>query len=86
LFGAAGVSLQLFHVLALMLLLGIGVDYGIFFQEHSLRRDPTAWLATVLSALSTQLSFGLLGLSQTPALRAFGLTVRDEVVVLAVAA
>jgi predicted exporter len=74
LFGAAGVSLQLFHVLALMLLLGIGVDYGIFFQEHPLWRDPTAWLATVLSALSTQLSFGLLGLSQTPALRAFGLT------------
>ena len=74
LFGAAGVSLQLFHVLALLLLLGIGVDYGIFFQEHPLRRDPTAWLATVLSALSTLLSFGLLGLSQTPALRAFGLT------------
>ena len=74
LFGAAGVSLQLFHVLALMLLLGIGVDYGIFFQEQPLRRDPTAWLATVLSALSTLLSFGLLGLSQTPALRAFGLT------------
>jgi predicted exporter len=74
LFGAAGVSLQLFHVLALLLLLGIGVDYGIFFQEHPLRRDPTAWLATVLSSFSTLLSFGLLGLSQTPALRAFGLT------------
>ena len=74
LFGVAGVSLQLFHVLALMLLLGIGVDYGIFFQEQPLWRDPTAWLATCLSALSTLLSFGLLGLSQTPALRAFGLT------------
>lgn len=72
--GFAGQSLQLFHVLALMLILGVGVDYGIFLQEHGVRRDPTAWLAVVLSALSTLLSFGLLSLSQTPALRAFGLT------------
>ncbi len=74
LLGIAGQSLQLFHVLALMLLLGVGVDYGIFFQEHPSRRDPIAWLAVVLSALSTLLSFGLLGLSKTPALQAFGLT------------
>ncbi len=70
----AGHSLQLFHVLALMLLLGIGVDYGIFFQERSDRRPATAWLAVSLSAVSTLLGFGLLGLSKTPALQAFGLT------------
>jgi predicted exporter len=74
LLGVTGQSLQLFHVLALMLLLGIGVDYGIFFQEHPDRRDPVAWLAIGLSALSTLLSFGLLSLSKTPALQAFGLT------------
>jgi predicted exporter len=74
LLGLAGQGLQLFHVLALMLLLGVGVDYGIFFQEHPSRRDPIGWLAVVLSALSTLLSFGLLGLSKTPALQAFGLT------------
>src|SRR6185503_10600125 len=68
LLGLAGQGLQLFHVLALMLLLGVGVDYGIFFQEHPSRRDPIGWLAVVLSALSTLLSFGLLGLSKTPAL------------------
>jgi predicted exporter len=74
LLGIAGQSLQLFHVLALMLILGIGVDYGIFLQEHGIRRDPIAWLAVVLSALSTLLSFGLLSLSKTPALQAFGVT------------
>jgi predicted exporter len=74
LFGVAGQNLQLFHVLALMLLLGVGVDYGIFLQEHPHRRDPIAWLAVGLSALSTLLSFGLLSLSKTPALQAFGLT------------
>jgi predicted exporter len=40
LLGFAGQNLQLFHVLALMLLLGVGVDYGIFMQEHPDRRDP----------------------------------------------
>jgi predicted exporter len=72
--GLASQNLQLFHVLALMLLLGVGVDYGIFMQEHPGRRDSTPWLAVGLSAANTILSFGLLGLSRTPALQAFGLT------------
>ena len=74
LLGMAGQNLQLFHVLALMLLLGVGVDYGIFLHEHLSRRDPVGWLAVGLSAVSTLLSFGLLSLSKTPALQAFGLT------------
>ena len=67
----AGQHLQLFHVLALMLLLGVGVDYGIFMQEQ---RGTIAWMAVGLSAANTILSFGLLGLSHTPALQAFGST------------
>ncbi len=74
LLGIVGHQLQLFHVLALMLLLGIGVDYGVFFQERPDRREASAWMAVSLSAASTLLSFGLLGLSKTPALQAFGLT------------
>ena len=72
--GLAGQPLQLFHVLALMLLLGVGVDYGIFMQEQPDRRHAAPWLAVGLSAANTILSFGLLGLSHTPALHAFGLT------------
>ena len=74
LLGSVGAGLQLFHVLALMLLLGIGVDYGIFLQEHSGGQDAVAWLSVALSAMNTLLSFGLLSLSKTPALQAFGLT------------
>jgi predicted exporter len=74
LLGYAGQQLQLFHVLALMLLLGVGVDYGIFMQEQPDRREHTPWLAVGMSAANTILSFGLLGLSSTPALQAFGLT------------
>lgn len=73
-FGLAGQPLNLFHVLALLLILGMGIDYGIFLQEHPSREHKAAWLAVGLSAASTLLAFGLLGLSSTPALRAFGLT------------
>jgi predicted exporter len=73
-FGLMGQPLNLFHMLALLLTLGMGVDYGIFLQEHPDRQDTTAWFAVGLSAASTLLSFGLLGLSQTPALQAFGMT------------
>lgn len=73
-FGWLALPLQLFHVLALMLILGLGVDYGIFLQEAEHRREPFAWLAVGLSAVSALLAFGLLGLSHTPPLQAFGLT------------
>ncbi|HEX8404122.1 MAG TPA: MMPL family transporter, partial [Duganella sp.] len=72
--GFASQNIQLFHVLALLLLLGVGVDYGIFMQERPDNRGDAAWLAVGMSASSTFLSFGLLGLSKTPALQAFGLT------------
>ncbi|MEW6562774.1 MAG: MMPL family transporter [Pseudomonadota bacterium] len=71
-FGWIGLPLQLFTVLALVLLLGMGVDYGIFLLEHP--GEGTAWLAVALAGVSTLLSFGLLALSSTPALHAFGLT------------
>jgi predicted exporter len=69
-----GQPLQLFNVLALALLLGIGIDYGIFLLERENTDAGSAWLAVVLGAASTWLSFGLLALSSTPALRSFGLT------------
>ncbi|HTD28312.1 MAG TPA: MMPL family transporter [Xanthomonadaceae bacterium] len=72
LLGWLGEPLQLFTVLAHFLLLGVGVDYGIFLIEY--RDDPAMWLAVALGAAGTVLSFGLLALSATPALHTFGLT------------
>lgn len=74
LLGLTSQPVQLFHVLAFMLLLGVGVDYGIFMQETVSTNAAAAWMATGLSAANTLLSFGLLALSKTPALQAFGLT------------
>jgi predicted exporter len=72
LLGWLGEPLQLFSVLAQFLLLGVGVDYGIFLVAH--HDDPASWLAVSLGAANTVLSFGLLALSATPALHTFGLT------------
>jgi len=69
-----GLPLQLFNVLALLLILGMGVDYGIFLLEQPARDAIRPWLSVSLAAASTLLAFGLLALSHTPALRAFGLT------------
>lgn len=71
--GFLGEPLTLFHVLALWLLLGMGVDYGIFLLEHT-NEQAEAWLAVGLGAVSTLLSFGLLAVSTTPAIHAFGVT------------
>ncbi|MFY0542170.1 hypothetical protein [Nannocystis pusilla] len=73
----SGVTIGILHVVALLLVLSMGVDYGVFLAES--RRDPGGFDATVLSVLlaclSTVLAFGLLAMSQSPALQAIGVTV-----------
>lgn len=71
-YALAGVPLNLFHQLALLLVLGIGLDAGIFLQEHP--RAHHAWLAITLSIISSLLAFGLLAFSATPVLHHLGLT------------
>lgn len=70
--GLLGLPLTLFAALGMVLLLGLGVDCGIFFTE---RPDDGRMAAAVLfSGVTTMLSFGLLALSSTPALAVFGVT------------
>ena len=70
----AGLPLNLFGVLGLVLVLGIGIDYTLFLAEC--RKGPMATLlAVALSACTTLLSFGLLFLSETTAIKTFGLVV-----------
>lgn len=73
LMGALGMPLQLLNVLALLVILGMGVDYGIFIVESE--GDPRSFVATLLAASTTVLSFGLLAFSSTPALHSFGFAI-----------
>lgn len=70
--GWMGVSVQLFSVLPLLLILGMGVDYGIFLVEH-VEEQAHLWMTICLGAISTVLSLGLLAFSSTPALHVLGL-------------
>ncbi len=72
-FGWAGIPVTLFAALAAVLLLGLGVDYGIFLCSSP--DDGRTSAAILFSGVTTMLSFGLLALSSTPALSAFGLMV-----------
>ncbi|MFY3325296.1 MMPL family transporter [Vibrio fluvialis] len=67
-----GSALNLFNLLALVLVIGIGIDYTLFFAEQA--RSHSTLLAITLSAITTLLSFGLLALSQTHAIHSFGVT------------
>ncbi len=72
--GMLGEPVSLFNVMALLLVLGIGVDYGLFLREAG-KESATTLLAIALSALTTVLAFGLLAFSDTAAIHAFGLTI-----------
>lgn len=70
--GWLGDPVNIFVVVALILILGLGRDYTVFLREGGARRRSPA-LAVTLSALTMLCSFGLLALSQVPALHVFGL-------------
>jgi len=75
LLGLCGVPTNLLHVLSLLLVLSMGVDYGVFLVESTaatISSDATL-MSLLACCLTTVLSFGLLALSGTPALRAIGL-------------
>lgn len=78
LFGLAG-GVSLFHQMALLLVLGMGVDYGLFLREAG-QAERSTLIAVALSALTTFLAFGLLALSDTAAISAFGQTVAVGIV------
>ncbi len=75
LLGALGVEANLLHLLGLLLVLSMGADYGVFMADARGEHDARdTLLSLAVACATTVLSFGLLALSTTPALRAVGLT------------
>jgi predicted exporter len=78
-FGLLGIPANLLHVVCLLLVLSMGVDYGVFMVEAGLagsdhRHEAPTLVSLVVACASTFASFGVLALSANPALRAMGLT------------
>ena len=74
---ALGERLSLFHLVSLLLVLGIGVDYGLFFSRPGADADlrRRALHALMVCCASALIVFAMLSTSALPALRAIGLTV-----------
>ena len=72
--GWLGQPLTLFSLFGLLLVTAISVDYAILMREQ-IGGAAVSLLGTLLAALTTWLSFGLLAVSSTPAVSNFGLAV-----------
>ncbi len=71
-----GLELNLFNVVASILIIGLGVDYGIFMVCHAAQEEDLASSRAVLvSGLTTLVGFGALVLAEHPALHSIGLSV-----------
>jgi len=71
-----GLEMNLFNVVASILIIGLGVDYGIFMVCHGQQEEDLASSRAILvSGLTTLVGFGALVLARHPALHSIGLTV-----------
>lgn len=70
-------SANLFHLVSLLLVLGLAIDYSLFFNRplRAAQERRRTLLSLTVCAWSTSGTFGLLALSGIPVLRAIGTTV-----------
>jgi predicted exporter len=66
-------QLNIFNLVASILILALGLDYSVFYAEHGFEKKIT--LTTTMSALSSIFVFAILIFSTMPAIQSFGLTV-----------
>ncbi|HJV27474.1 MAG TPA: MMPL family transporter [Aromatoleum sp.] len=73
----AGVSLTILHLVGLLLIVAVGSNYALFFDNDTVASTPAPrTLASLLFAnLTTVTGFGVLAFSSVPVLQAFGCTV-----------
>jgi predicted exporter len=71
---AAGVKLTLFHLVALLLVVGVGSNYALFFEREPSTEDERrrTVFSVVFCAATTVLAFGLLAWSSVPVLKMIG--------------
>ena len=73
----AGQQLTLLHLIGLMLIVAVGSNYALFFDQGAQRGGiaPRTLASLLVANLTTVLGFGPLALSGVPVLQALGMTV-----------
>ena len=74
---AIGTRLSLLHIVSLQFVVGVGLDYALFFARRQLDEEERARTLRTLTTCNamTVLTFGLLMLCRTPLLHDIGITV-----------
>jgi predicted exporter len=70
-----GQHFTLFHLVSLVLVFGLGLDYALFFiRDESAQDQKKTFMGLLICALSTFSVFGILALSKIPVLHIIGMT------------
>ncbi len=72
-------SLNIFNLLACLLIFTLSIDYVVFFRAHGHSKIISHTIS--LSALSSALTFGVMIVSKTPAVSSFGLTLLVGIII-----
>ena len=70
-----GIAWNAVSACGMVLIVGLGLDYGVFMVEDSDRKDGHATYAVLMSALTTGIGFGILAVTRSPALQGVGVAV-----------
>ncbi len=71
----AGVTLNLLHLVGMLLIVAVGSNYALFFERGTARAGPRLLASLLLANATTVLSFGMLAFSSIPVLNAIGASV-----------
>ena len=73
----AGAELTMFHLVAMLLVIGVGSNYTLFFDEvvEGDSGSGRIYASLLICNLTTVIGFALVGLATTPVLEAIGATV-----------
>ena len=72
-------SLNLFGTMALILVLGIGINY-VFFFENAQNEKEISFVAITLAMLTTIFTLGMLVFSSTNAISSFGIVLASGII------
>lgn len=71
----AGQQLHLLHLIGMLLIVAVGSNYALFFNQQGAELDGTTLVSMAVANLTTAIGFGTLALSSVPVLHAIGVTV-----------
>lgn len=82
-----GTHINVFHLMSILLVTGIGLNYSLFFQQQRGSQEYAMCLHAIsISALTNTVAFGVIAIANVPVLSAIGQTVSSGILVCFISA